>query len=76
MIVLGWMALTAVGIALQPLSTSTDAVKGATQLLETLGQSRSSLSQSVTYSSRHDGLALFISRLIQPVWTKRLLSEK
>ncbi|KAJ8656471.1 hypothetical protein O0I10_007794 [Lichtheimia ornata] len=62
--------------ALQPLSTSTDAVKGATQLLETLGQSRSSLSQSVTYSSRHDGLALFISRLIQPVWTKRLLSEK
>ncbi|KAI9491796.1 Nup133 N terminal like-domain-containing protein [Zychaea mexicana] len=62
------------GIALQASDTvSIPVVKGATQLLETLGQKPSSLNPS--YSSRHDGLALFIYRLISPLWTQKIVKE-
>ncbi|KAI9323074.1 Nup133 N terminal like-domain-containing protein [Dichotomocladium elegans] len=53
---------------------TTDVVKGATHLLETLGQTPSNL--NAAYTSRHDGLALFVSRVISPMWKQRIFVQK
>ncbi|KAI9486645.1 MAG: Nup133 N terminal like-domain-containing protein [Benjaminiella poitrasii] len=52
--------------------------EGAKALLERFGQVPSLLNAINTnskeaYSSRHDGLALFIYRVIHPIWTKKLI---
>ncbi|KAI7898791.1 Nup133 N terminal like-domain-containing protein [Cokeromyces recurvatus] len=57
----------------------TDTVEeGAKALLERFGQVPSLLNtlntnSRETYSSRHDGLALFIYRIIHPIWSKKLV---
>ncbi|KAI9257209.1 Nup133 N terminal like-domain-containing protein [Phascolomyces articulosus] len=56
-------------------AVSIPVVKGATQLLETLGQRRSPLSETEVYTSRHEGVALFLYRLISPIWNKKIVIE-
>ena len=59
---------------------SVSAVKGATQLLETLGQQPSILNSLDTppsiYTSRRDSVALFIYRLISPIWDQKIVKER
>ncbi|OBZ89569.1 hypothetical protein A0J61_02381 [Choanephora cucurbitarum] len=53
-----------------------DAVeRGATTLLDQYGKIPSHLNtiDQHAYSSRHDGLALFIYRLVQPIWEQQLI---
>ncbi|KAG2226996.1 hypothetical protein INT45_006403 [Circinella minor] len=68
------------GIELQASGdVSISAVKGATQLLETLGQQPSILNNLDTppsaYTSRRDSVALFIYRLISPIWDEKIVKE-
>ncbi|KAG0187563.1 hypothetical protein DFQ28_006132 [Apophysomyces sp. BC1034] len=51
---------------------------GATGLLEHLGQVPSILNDASgpSYTSRHDGLALYIYRLIEPIWTQKIIQER
>ncbi|KAI8145675.1 Nup133 N terminal like-domain-containing protein [Fennellomyces sp. T-0311] len=65
------------GIELQASdAVSIPVVKGATLLLETLGQSPSVLSTPpAVYTNRHDGLVLFINRLIAPFWNQKIVKE-
>ncbi|KAI8081329.1 Nup133 N terminal like-domain-containing protein [Halteromyces radiatus] len=55
------------------ISPSTDIAKGASDLLDKYGLQPSSLKPQ--YSSRHDGLALYIYRLIRPIWTVSIVKE-
>ncbi|SAM01301.1 hypothetical protein [Absidia glauca] len=52
---------------------STGVARGASDLLDKYGMEPSSLKPQ--FSSRHDGLALFISRLIHPIWTQPIIKE-
>ncbi|ORZ00067.1 Nup133 N terminal like-domain-containing protein [Absidia repens] len=54
-------------------SPSTDIAKGASDLLDKYGSHASSLRNQ--FSSRHDGLALYISRLIHPIWNQPIMKE-
>lgn len=47
--------------------------KGAISLLETFGQTPSVFDNN--YTSRHDGLALFIYRIISPIWDVQIIKE-
>lgn len=46
-------------------------INGAKVLLGTMGQTTSALNPQ--YTSRHDGLALFIYRVIHPIWSRTLI---
>lgn len=48
-------------------------IKSAISLLETFGQTPSVFDPS--YTSRHDGLALFIYRIILPIWDVQIIKE-
>ncbi|RCH87251.1 hypothetical protein CU098_000350, partial [Rhizopus stolonifer] len=60
-----------------PDSVATSVAQGAKVLLDRFGQVPSLLNQmnEHQYTSRHDGLALFIYRLVQPIWTKQLVQQ-
>lgn len=49
--------------------------KGAKVLLEKFGQVPSLLNDSYQYTSRHDGLVLFIYRALDSVWSKLLIKR-
>ncbi|KAI8391555.1 Nup133 N terminal like-domain-containing protein [Radiomyces spectabilis] len=55
---------------------SASLVKGATELLARFGSSISMFRESTTqsFTSRHDGLALYIHRLITPAWLRTIVS--
>ncbi|KAI8973471.1 Nup133 N terminal like-domain-containing protein [Mycotypha africana] len=58
----------------EPVSESVE--QGAQALLERFGQVPSSSSNSnAIYTSRHDGLALFIYRVINRIWTKQFVKQ-
>ncbi|CAO3625794.1 unnamed protein product [Cunninghamella echinulata] len=64
--------------AITTFSPVADVSKGATELLNKYGSQTSTLYRSLNgnnISSRHDGLALFIYRLIHPIWTKPIMKE-
>lgn len=62
-------------LAVTTFSPVTDVSKGATELLNKFGSKPSIIYRAHTYSSQHDGLALYIHRLISPIWTKPIMKE-
>lgn len=52
-------------------SVTSDVLNSAIVLLESMGAAPSAINPQ--YSSRHDGLALFIYRVINPIWSKPLV---